>query len=77
MKISKRLLPLQRQVKPKALYEMDKKRSKEEIEDEIRLLKMAFELHTGLSIIKDEKEFEKHIDAILDRISELNKELKK
>ena len=54
---------------------MDKKRSKDEIEDEIRFLKMAFEIHAGLSIIKDEKEFEKHMDAILDRISELKKEL--
>jgi ribosome assembly protein YihI (activator of Der GTPase) len=54
---------------------MDKKRSKEEIEEEIRLLKMAFELHASLQIIKNDKRFVKHIDAILDRISELQKEL--
>ena len=54
---------------------MDEKRSKKEIEDEIHLLRMAFEIHAGLQIIKDDKRFEKHIDAILDRISELQKEL--
>ena len=51
-------------------------KSKEEIEEEIRLLKKIFEFHASQRIIKSEKKFEKHIDAILDQISELQKMLK-
>ena len=60
---------------PENSLKMDKNRC--EIEDEIRLLKMIFEIHAGQQFIKGEREFEKHIDSILDRISELEKKLKK
>ena len=50
-------------------------RKKEEIEDEIMQLKVIFDYHARLQVIKRNKELEKHIDAILDRVSELEKQL--
>ena len=49
------------------------KMTKKEIEDEIEMLKMLLKFHNEDKIVKDDREREKHIDAILDRISELIK----
>ena len=40
-------------------------------------LKLLFEMHVNLRLIKNDKEFEEYIDAILDKVSELEKELNK
>ena len=48
---------------------------KTKIEEEISVLKTIFEMHTSLRMIKDEKEFMEHIDAVLDRVSELEEML--
>ena len=48
---------------------------KKEILEEIENLKLIFEYHSAYKVIKDPIEFENHINAILDRISELKKML--
>ena len=48
---------------------------KEEILTEIRMLEKIIEFHATHPAINDPKEFEKHINDILDRISELKKML--
>ena len=50
--------------------------SREEIEEEIRGMKKIFDFHASNQIIKGDREFMKHIDAILDRIAELEMMLK-
>lgn len=50
--------------------------TKEEIKEEIENLKLILEFHSE-GFIEDPKEFEKHINDILDRIAELERELKK
>ena len=46
---------------------------KQEILNEIRLLEKVLKIHAKHPIINNPKEFEKHLNAILDRISELKK----
>jgi len=49
--------------------------NKKEILKELEDLKMLIEFHSTYGVIKDSKEYEKHINDILDRISELKKML--
>ena len=48
---------------------------RKEILEEIENLKLIFEYHSTYGVIKDPIDFENHINAILDRISELKKML--
>ena len=48
---------------------------KKEILKELDELKMILEFHATYGVIKDPKEYEKHINDILDRISELKRML--
>lgn len=50
--------------------------TKEEIEQEIENLNYLLEFHSQ-GFIKNPKEYEKHINDILDMIAELKEELKK
>ena len=49
---------------------------KKEILEEIKALEQILEFHSTFGVIKNPKEFEKHIDDILDRIKELKEMLK-
>lgn len=49
---------------------------KEELKQEIENLKMLIEFHTSDRMIEDEREFEHYIDAILDRIREIEDKMK-
>ena len=48
-----------------------------EILNEIQLLEKILEFHATHPVIENPKEFEKHVNNILDRISELKKMLEK
>lgn len=50
--------------------------TKEEIEDQLKNLKLLLEFHSK-GYIKDPTEFENHINSILDEVEKLEKELKK
>lgn len=50
--------------------------AKEEIEQEIENLKFLLEFHSQGEFIKNKKEFESHINDILDRLEELKEKLK-
>lgn len=51
--------------------------TKEEIEQEIENLKFLLEFHSQGEFIQDLKEYESHINDILDRLEELREKLKK
>jgi hypothetical protein len=51
-------------------------KEKQELEQQRENLKMLFEFHTGSRMIKDDPEFEKHINDILDLIAEIDRKLK-
>jgi hypothetical protein len=48
-----------------------------ELEQEKRNLEYLLALHSRERLIKDKLKFEEHINAILDRIAEIERELKK
>lgn len=48
---------------------------KEGLEQELENLQMLFEFHTGLKVIETSKEYDDHINAILDRVNEIKKRL--
>ena len=50
---------------------------KKEILEEIENLKLLLEFHSIYGVIENSKEYENHINDILDRISELKKMLEK
>lgn len=45
------------------------------LEQELENLQMLFEFHTGLKVIENSKEYEEHLNAILDRVNEIKKRL--
>lgn len=47
------------------------KKEREELIRQKENLKLLFEFHTGSRIIKEDPEFEQHINDILDMISEI------
>ncbi|MFR3329713.1 MAG: hypothetical protein ACLTSL_06090 [Odoribacter splanchnicus] len=49
---------------------------KRDLEEELENLKLILEFHSIRQVIKDPKELESHIDAILDRMNEIKKLLK-
>jgi hypothetical protein len=51
--------------------------SDEEIEFELEALKQIFEFHSVYGVIKNENEYQAHINDILDRYLELEKEQRK
>ncbi len=50
---------------------------REELEKELENLKLLFEFHTGLKVIQNSKEYDEHVNAILDRVNEIKKRLEK
>jgi hypothetical protein len=48
--------------------------TRQEIEQEIESLKLLLNFHLEVKVIEDSSELERHINDILDRISELIKE---
>lgn len=44
---------------------------------ELENLKLLFEFHTGLKVIQNSKEYDEHVNAILDRVNEIKKRLEK
>jgi lysyl-tRNA synthetase class I len=53
------------------------KEEKNELEQEMKNLKFLLEFHSTEKLIKDESEFEEYINAVLDRIAEIERKLKK
>jgi hypothetical protein len=53
------------------------KMSNEEIEFELNALTQILEFHSTYGVIDDKREYQEHIDAILDRHSELKEEKRK
>jgi hypothetical protein len=53
------------------------KMSNEEIEFELNALKQILEFHSTYGVIRNEKEYQAHINDILDRHMELKKEQQK
>lgn len=49
---------------------------RKELEQELENLEFIIKFHSIRPIIKNPKELEKHLDAILDRINEVKKKLK-
>ena len=52
------------------------KEEKEELIRQEENLKLLFDFHTGNRVIKNESEFEQHINDILDMIAEIDEMLK-
>lgn len=53
------------------------KKERKELEQKKNDLKLLFELHAELQLIKDDYGFEQHLNDILDEIASIEKELKK
>lgn len=52
------------------------KEEREELVQQKENLKLLFEFHTGNRVIKQDPEFEQHINDILDMIAEIEEKLK-
>lgn len=50
---------------------------RKELEEELENLKLILEFHSIRQVIKNPKELESYIDAILDRMNEIKEHLKK